>query len=159
MSNGLGLSLLLVFEVLAIVVLRGLLRDGDALIPRSESDLERAGTLEPGSRGHLLLLGFGLVDEGGWGDGDPFAGGLESVAVGAVLDHAHFSGVVDVAVLALDLAVGQLGLDLEATVGALEAVRVGAVLVVPGMKRKFGDSPLANMLSLQNYEVVTLQSS
>lgn len=77
-----------------------------------------------------VLVG-GLVDEGGRGDGDALAGGLEAVLGGAVLDHAHLPDVVHVAVFALHLAGGQLGFYFEGTVRALVAVRVGAVFVVP----------------------------
>lgn len=106
--------------------------------------LDRGGTglLLPGlgrRLGTVLLLGgvlFGqrLVNQGGRGDGDALAGGLETVAIGAVLDGAHLAGVVYEAVLALDVAVGELGLDLEGAVGALEAIGVGTIVIVPEIK-------------------------
>lgn len=57
--------------------------------------------------------------------------GLESsLLAGSVLDLPHFSLVVHVAVLSVDLSVRVLGLDLERSVGSLEAKGVGPVVIV-----------------------------
>ena len=57
--------------------------------------------------------------------------GLESsLLAGSVLDLPHFSLVVHVAVLSVDLSVRVLGLDLERSVGSLEAKGVGTVVIV-----------------------------
>jgi hypothetical protein len=58
---------------------------------------------------------------------------LESHHVCSVLDDLEFSGVdVDVAVLALDEAVGVTSLELEGTVGGLVPVGVRTVFIVSG---------------------------
>lgn len=57
--------------------------------------------------------------------------GLESsLLAGSVLNLPHFSLVIDVAVLSVDLPVRVLGLDLERSIGSLEAKGVGTVVVV-----------------------------
>lgn len=55
---------------------------------------------------------------------------LEAHGVGAVLNDLDLAVHVDVAVLALDGAVGEAGLQFECAVGRLVAVGVGSVLVV-----------------------------
>ena len=57
--------------------------------------------------------------------------GLESsLLAGSVFDLPHFSLVVHVAVLSVDLSVGVLGLDLERSIGSLEAKGIGTVVIV-----------------------------
>jgi len=85
--------------------------------------------------GVVLLVGDAVaVDRRRW-HVYPGALGLEAaLGRGSVLDLPEAAGVVDEAVLAVDLAGRVLGLDLVAAVGRLEAVAVAAVLVVPGIR-------------------------
>lgn len=53
-----------------------------------------------------------------------------SLLAGAVLHLAHRAFIVDVAVLAIDLSVLVLGLNLERTIGSLVAERIRSVVVV-----------------------------
>lgn len=81
-----------------------------------------------------LLLG-GLVDQRGWRYRNALARGLEAVLIGAVFHDAHFAIGIHIAILALHLARGQLRFDLEGTIGTLIAVRIRAILIVPGKVR------------------------
>lgn len=56
---------------------------------------------------------------------------FEAALARAIFHFAHLARIVDVAILAVHLAVRVFRLDFEALVGALVAVRVRAVLVVP----------------------------
>lgn len=88
----------------------------------------------------VLVVGFflgGLIDQRGWCYGDALARGLESILVGAILNDAHLAIGINITILALHFARGQLRFDLKGTIGALIAVRIRAILIVPGKKRDF----------------------
>lgn len=83
--------------------------------------------------GLILIVGFllgGLINQCGRCDSDALTRRLEAILVGAILDDTHLAIGIHIAVFALHLAGGQLGLDLERTIGALIAIGIGAILVV-----------------------------
>lgn len=90
--------------------------------------------------GVITATGQAVAVERGRGHVDVGAGRLEAALRRPVLDLPDAAGVVDEAVLAVDLARRELGLDFVATVGRLEAVAVAAVLVVSAGPRRMRDS-------------------
>lgn len=79
----------------------------------------------------LASAGDAVAGQGRRGHVYPRTDRLEAAPRCAVLDLAHAPGVVHEAVLAVNLAVRILGLDLVRAVSRLVAVAVAAVLVVP----------------------------
>lgn len=58
------------------------------------------------------------------------ASGLKATLTGSILYFPHFSLVIHIAVLSIDLSIRVLGFDLEALIGRFVSICVGSIVVV-----------------------------